>query len=73
MSGALNVANLVNITGATNAAAAQSLSFRSQDYNIGIDGAKDFQTYKEIFKQFGDVVINQQQAKKKGLFGKLFS
>jgi hypothetical protein len=36
MTGALNVANLVNITGATDAS--QSLSLRTQDYNIGIAG-----------------------------------
>ena len=36
-SGSANIANSINITGATNAA--QSLYFRSTDYNLGIAGA----------------------------------
>ena len=35
-SGSANIANSINITGATNAA--QSLYFRSTDYNLGIAG-----------------------------------
>ena len=44
-----------------------------QDYNIGLDGAKDIQGFREIFRHFGETVINPEQTKKKGLFGKLFS
>lgn len=45
-----------------------------QDYNIGIDGAKDKKTFKEIFSKFGEVVENADAPRKKGgLFGKLFS
>lgn len=43
-----------------------------QDYNIGIDGAKDLRSFREIFSKFGEVVVNET-AKKKGIFGKLFS
>ncbi len=44
-----------------------------QDFNIGIDGAKDFRSFQQIFGQFGEVLINQQLTKKKGIFSKLFS
>lgn len=44
-----------------------------QDYNIGIDGAKDLKSYKEFFGKFGETVVNEQAVKKKGLFGKFFS
>lgn len=44
-----------------------------QDYNIGIDGAKDLKSYREVFSKFGEAIVNEQAAKKKGLFGKLFS
>lgn len=44
-----------------------------QDYNIGVDGAKDLKSYKEFFGKFGETVINEQLVKKKGLFGKFFS
>jgi len=44
-----------------------------QDYNIGIDGAKDLKSYKELFNKYGEALINQQAVKKKGLFGKFFS
>ena len=44
-----------------------------QDYNIGIDGAKDLKSYKELFTKYGEALINQQAVKKKGLFGKFFS
>lgn len=45
-----------------------------QDYNIGIDGARDLNTFRDIFTKFGDVVLNEEARKKKGgLLGKLFS
>lgn len=44
-----------------------------QDFNIGIDGAKDIKTFHEIFPKYGDLVIDENSTKKKGLFGKLFS
>jgi hypothetical protein len=44
-----------------------------QDYNIGIDGARDLKSYRELFNKYGEALINQQSAKKKGLFGKFFS
>ena len=44
-----------------------------QDYNIGIDGAKDIKSFREVFSKFGEAIVNEQAAKKKGLFGKLFS
>jgi hypothetical protein len=44
-----------------------------QDYNIGVDGARDFASFKKIFEDFGEVVVNQAALRKKGLFGKLFS
>lgn len=43
-----------------------------QDYNIGIDGARDLRSFQEIFNKFGEAVMNES-AKKKGIFGKLFS
>jgi hypothetical protein len=44
-----------------------------QDYNIGVDGAKDLKTYRELFGKYGEALINDQVTKKKGLFGKFFS
>ena len=44
-----------------------------QDYNIGLDGAKDLPSFKGIFGQYGELVINEQAVKKKGFFEKLFS
>lgn len=44
-----------------------------QDYNIGIDGAKDFKSFKDLFNKYGEALINEQAVKKKGLFGKFFS
>lgn len=44
-----------------------------QDYNIGIDGAKDLKSFREVFSKYGEAIINEQAVKKKGLFGKLFS
>lgn len=43
-----------------------------QDYNIGLDGSKDLVSFQNIFTKYGEVVVNES-AKKKGLFGKLFS
>jgi hypothetical protein len=44
-----------------------------QDYNIGIDGAKDLKTFRELFDKYGEALINENAPKKKGLLGKLFS
>jgi len=44
-----------------------------QDYNIGLDGARDLKELKEIFVKFGETVEGTSPVKKKGLFGKLFS
>ncbi len=43
-----------------------------QDYNIGLDGARDLKSFREIFERFGEVVINEE-AKRKGFLGKFFS
>jgi hypothetical protein len=43
-----------------------------QDYNIGVDGAKDLKTYRELFGKYGEALLNDQVVKKKGLFGKFF-
>lgn len=43
-----------------------------QDYNIGIDGAKDLTTFNGIFKKYGEIVVNES-ARKKGLLSKFFS
>jgi len=44
-----------------------------QDYNIGIDGAKNSRDFNQIFGKFGEVIQNLQLKKKKSLFGRLFS
>lgn len=44
-----------------------------QDYNIGLDGARDMRELKEIFVKYGETVEGTPPLKKKGLFGKLFS
>ena len=44
-----------------------------QDYNIGIDGARDLASFKEIFNKYGEVMINESVSKKKGFLGKFFS
>jgi hypothetical protein len=44
-----------------------------QDYNIGVDGAKDLKSFKDFFSKYGEALINEQAVKKKGLFGKFFS
>lgn len=43
-----------------------------QDYNIGLDGAKDLAHFNAIFKKYGESVINET-SRKKGLFSKFFS
>ncbi len=43
-----------------------------QDYNIGIDGAKDLATFTGVFEKYGEIVVNET-VKKKGLFGKFFT
>lgn len=44
-----------------------------QDYNIGVDGARDLHTFRDIFTRYGDVVENAEAKKKKGFLGKFFS
>ncbi len=44
-----------------------------QDYNVGIDGARDLRGFQGIFGRYGDVVVNDELARKKGFLGKLFS
>lgn len=45
-----------------------------QDYNIGVDGARDLASFQEIFSKYGELVVGEQSRKKKsGLLGKLFS
>lgn len=44
-----------------------------QDYNIGLDGAKDIATFQGIFSKYGDLVVNEDVAKKKGFLRNLFS
>lgn len=44
-----------------------------QDYNIGLDGAKDLKSFQTIFTKYGEMVQCETTSKKKGLFGKLFS
>lgn len=43
-----------------------------QDYNIGIDGARNANEFRGIFSHFGEVIKNPKM-KKKGLLGRLFS
>lgn len=43
-----------------------------QDYNIGLDGARDKKSFVEIFSKYGEVIMNES-AKKKGLLGKFFN
>jgi hypothetical protein len=44
-----------------------------QDYNIGIDGARDLPAFQSIFQKFGELVENEDAPRKKSLFGRLFS
>jgi hypothetical protein len=43
-----------------------------QDYNIGLDGAKDLKSFQAIFSKYGEIIENDS-IKKKSLFGKIFS
>jgi hypothetical protein len=43
-----------------------------QDYNIGVDGAKDLKSFRDIFSKYGELVVIQSQSKK-NFFGKFFS
>ena len=44
-----------------------------QDYNIGLDGARDLKELREIFAKYGESMEGTVAVKKKGLLGKLFS
>ena len=44
-----------------------------QDYNIGIDGAKDLVSFRSMLTKFGDLIMNQAPVKKKGFFNKIFN
>ena len=44
-----------------------------QDYNIGLDGARDLESYQSIFTKFGELVLNEGATKKRNFFGKLFT
>jgi hypothetical protein len=43
-----------------------------QDYNVGVEGAKDRNSFRQIFSSFGEVVLDPTKSKKKGIFGNLF-
>ena len=43
-----------------------------QDYNIGVDGARDLASFTAIFEKYGEAIVNEEAAKKRSLFGKLF-
>lgn len=44
-----------------------------QDYNIGLDGAKDLSSLREVFAKYGEEVVNEEAPRKKSIFAKLFS
>lgn len=44
-----------------------------QDYNIGLDGARDLKGFQEIFHKYGEKIINEAVSSKKGFFSKFFS
>lgn len=44
-----------------------------QDYNIGVDGVRDQESYRQIFHKMGEVVVGEESKKKKGFLGKFFS
>jgi hypothetical protein len=44
-----------------------------QDCNIGIDGAKDLREFREIFQNYGEVVLNTSAPRKRNFLGKLFT
>ena len=43
-----------------------------QDYNVGVEGAKDKNSFRQIFSNFGEVVVDPSKTKKKSIFGNLF-
>lgn len=43
-----------------------------QDFNIGIDGAKDISSFRQIFMGFGEVIRGEGPRKKKGLLSRFF-
>jgi hypothetical protein len=45
----------------------------AQDFNIGVDGARDLASFRAIFTRFGEALGDGGGRRKKGLFGKLFS
>jgi hypothetical protein len=45
-----------------------------QDYNIGLDGARDMKGFKSIFSQYGEGIANESAPRKKtSLLSKLFN
>ncbi len=44
-----------------------------QDYNIGLDGARDLDELRGIFVKYGESIEGVAPTKKKSLFGKFFS
>lgn len=45
----------------------------AQDYNIGLDGARDTKSFQDIFSKYGELLVNESSARKKGILGKFFS
>lgn len=43
-----------------------------QDYNIGLDGAKDIDSFKNIFEIYGEFLVNESK-RKKNIFNRLFN
>jgi hypothetical protein len=43
-----------------------------QDYNIGIDSAKDLVTFQAIFNKYGESILNES-VRKKGIMAKFFN
>jgi hypothetical protein len=43
------------------------------DLNIGMDGARDMESFRSIFENYGEVVVNEEAQSKKGFFRNLFS
>ena len=44
-----------------------------QDYNIGLDGAKDRKSLEGVFQKFGEVVQNEKAPQKKSLLKRFFT
>lgn len=44
-----------------------------QDYNIGLDGARDLKGFQGIFQKYGEKIVNESASSKKGFFSKFFS